>query len=987
MRLPVLNDARAHTSAPRFDPHALERDLRREVRGEVRFDTATRGAYSTDGSNYRRVPACVVIPKAYEDVEATIGACLRHGVPLVSRGGGTSLDGQCVTHGVVIDYSKYLCSILDIDPSSKTARVQPGVVHDSLNGRTIKDHDLAFGPDPSTHTHCTFGGMIGNNSCGIHSIIAGRTSDNVVELDILTGDGVRMRVGATDEATLDAKARMPGREGEVYRDLRALRDRHAAMIRSDYPNIPRRVSGYNLPDLLPENGFHLGRALGGSEGTCVAMLEATVRLVDWPKKRALVVLGYNSVYEAGDHVEEIMAHKPIGLEGIDDKLVRFMKTKGLHPEDIELLPDGHGWLLVEFGGPTRRDAERAANGLMEDLRKRDNPPQMELLDDEAREKRIWEVRESGLGATAFVPGMADTWPGWEDAAVPPRRVGEYLRKFRKLLNEFSYDCALYGHFGQGCIHCRINFDLVTPEGIAKYHEFVRRAAQLVVSVGGSLSAEHGDGLSKSELLTTMFGEEMVGAFREFKRVWDPACIMNPGKIVDAPNVTADLRLGAHYRPRELTTTMTFPGGSPTFERAAVRCVGVGKCRRREDVFMCPSYIATQEEIHTTRGRARLLFEMVRGDYIESGWRSEAVHESLDLCLACKGCKKECPVSVDMASYKAEFLHHHYGKRLRPRQYYAMGFIGALADVASVAPGIANWSASAPGVSSALKWLAGIDPGRRFPTFADRTFRRWFSSRERDDRTHDGAERERVLLVPDAFNDHFFPDTLIAATRVLEAFGYRVEIPPWRYPAIRPMIHYGFLDIAQKRLRWLVERLDEYASEGISIVGTEPSTMAVLRDETERFFPKDPRVARLCDSARLLSEFLADHCLDRLPQAGGTCVFHAHCHQKAVLDADKARKVLKHIGFDVAEPDPGCCGMAGSFGFERKHAALSRKIGEMSLFPRVREAKESEPVIIEGFSCREQIKQDTNRVPQHFAEVVAGLLEQSGRLTPRSSAAR
>lgn len=975
MKLPLVEQPLG--SAGQVDVRALEHDLCKSVEGEVRFDAASRAAYSTDASNYRRVPSAVVVPKTTDDVVAAVAACRQHGMPLVARGGGTSLDGQCVTHGLVLDCSKYLNKIIDVDPDARTARVQPGLVLDTLNKRTIPDHDLAYGPDPSTHSHCTFGGMLGNNSCGVHSILAGRTSDNVVSMEVLTSDGHRLTVGRTDPAEFDRRIAAGGREGELFARIRTLRDHYASQIRDRFPNIPRRVSGYNLPDLLEDNECNLARALVGSEGTLVTILEATIRLVRWPKKRALLVLGYPSVFEAGDHVPEIMEARPMGLEGLDDRLAEFMKLKHLHDQDIKLMPDGHGWLLVEFGGPTRKDAEDRARQLMDRLKQAKNPPQMELIDSEEREEKIWQVRESGLGATAFVPGMKDTWPGWEDAAVPPEHVGSYLRDFRALLDDFGYDCALYGHFGQGCIHCRINFDLVTPHGLDHYRAFVHRAAELCVRHGGSLSAEHGDALSKSELLPIMFGDEIMQAFKDFKAIWDPTNLFNPGKIVDAPSLIDDLRLGGDFEPRRMRTHFNYEdSGRSSFERASIRCVGVGKCRRRDDVFMCPSYQATQEEIHTTRGRARLLFEMTRGDFITDGWRSDAVRESLDLCLACKGCKKECPVSVDMATYKSEFLAHYYHARLRPRDFYAMGNIGLAARIASIAPRIANWFGSAPVVGPATKWLAGIAPSRDVPKFARHTFRHWFAQQPPTDNGYRGD----VLLIPDAFNDHFFPESLQAATHVLESLGYVVRVPRRRYPAIRPLIHYGFLERARRHLRHVIDRLDELAQHEIPIVGLEPSTVAVIRDEANSFFPSDPAVRRVQQQTRLLSELLCDHHLDELPEVGGPCIWHAHCHEKAVLEASAARKVLEHMGCDVHEPEKGCCGMAGSFGFERSHVDLSRQIGEMNLFPAVRNAGTDTPIIIQGFSCREQIAQDTARRPVHFAEFVWDAMQRAGAAT-------
>ncbi len=671
-----------------IDAKGLADELRRAVRGEVRFDAGSRALYSTDGSNYRQVPIGVVLPRDENDVLQTIAACRRFGAPVLSRGGGTSLAGQCCNAAVVMDFSKYMNRIVDLDPRAKRARVQPGVVLDWLRD-AAEDHHLTFGPDPATHNHCTLGGMIGNNSCGVHSVMAGKTDDNVEELDILLYDGTRMRVGATSEHELERFIREGRRKGEIFAKLRALRDRYAGEIRRRYPDIPRRVSGYNLPWLLPEHGFHVARALVGSESTCVTVLEATVRLVDSPPARSLLVLGYPDVYTAGDHIADVMSFHPIACEGLDDVLVDDMKKKHLHPADVRLLPDGGGWLLVEFGGETREESDAAARPLMEALKGKRDAPSMKLFDDPEEERIIWEVRKSGLGATARVPGKKDTWEGWEDSAVPPDKVGQYLRKLRQLFQKYGYECALYGHFGQGCIHTRIDFDLVTKEGIEKYHSFIHEAADLVVGLGGSLSGEHGDGQSRGELLPKMFGQDLMQAFREFKSIWDPDWKMNPGKLIDASRADENLRLGAHYRPPESKTHFAFLEDSGSFARVSTRCVGVGECRRQHGGTMCPSYRATMEEEHSTRGRAHLLFEMLEGDPLTEGWRSEAVRDALDLCLACKGCKHDCPLNVDMATYKAEFLSHYYSKRIRPVHAYSMGLIYWWARLASLAPSLVN----------------------------------------------------------------------------------------------------------------------------------------------------------------------------------------------------------------------------------------------------------------------------------------------------------
>jgi FAD/FMN-containing dehydrogenase len=639
-----------------LDAVALEAALRRHLRGEIRFDKSTRALYATDGSNYRQVPIGVVIPRDKEDVRATVAICRDHRAPLLARGAGTALAGQCCNAAVILDFSKYMASILEIDPARRIARVQPGVVLDNLRAAAEKHH-LTFAPDPATHDRCTLGGMIGNNSCGVHSIMAGKTDDNIEALEILTYRGHRMHVGATSAEDFDRFVAEGGRRAEVYTGLKSLADRYGDQVRRQYPNIPRRVSGYNLNHLLPENGFNVARALVGSEGTCVTILEATCRLVESPPARVLLVIGWPDIFICADHVPQIMEHRPIGLEGFDDIMVNAARRKGVNFDALALLPEGAGWLMVEFGASDIAEAEAQARHLMEVLDRSAISPNMQLFTDPRLARRIWDVRESSLGVTAHVPGQPVFWEGFEDSAVAPEKLGAYLRDLRALMQAFHYGGSFYGHFGHACVHTRIDFDLESAEGVRKFRQFMEEAADLVVRYGGSLSGEHGDGQARGELLPKMFGPELMQAFREFKSLWDPDWKMNPGKLIDSYRLDENLRLGASYDPWEPETHFKFPDDHGSLAAATLRCVGVGKCRRDSGGVMCPSYRVTREEEHSTRGRAHLLWEMTKRDVIKDGWQSEEVKESLDLCLACKGCKSDCPVGVDVATYKAEFLSH------------------------------------------------------------------------------------------------------------------------------------------------------------------------------------------------------------------------------------------------------------------------------------------------------------------------------------------
>ncbi|MDP9474262.1 MAG: FAD-binding protein [Actinomycetota bacterium] len=942
---------------------ALQSELRERVKGEVRFDAGTRAIYAHDSSNYRQTPFGVVIPQDAGDVVATIEVCRKHGAPILPRGCGTSLSGETTNWAVILDTSKYMREILEVNPDEGYARVQPGVVRDQLSDLTQERHGLFFAPDTSTHAYATLGGMIGNNSCGVHSVMAGRTSDNVEELDIVLYDGTRMRVGPTSEEELDRIIAGGGRKGEIYGKLKDLRDRYANLIRERYPQIPRRVSGYNLDDLLPEKGFNVARALTGSEGTLATILEAKVRLVHSPPARSLLVLGYPTVYEAGDHVPEILEHGPIGLEGMDGELIREMKLSGLHPKDIPILPGGKGWLLAEFGGETTEESHGKAQRAMEALQKAENPPDMRLFESADETEKIWGIREDGLGATAYVPQEGEHWPGWEDSAVPPERVGDYLRDLRPLFDKYGYNAALYGHFGDGCIHCRIDFDLKTAEGIDNWRNFMEEAADLVVSYGGSLSGEHGDGQQRAELLPKMYGEELMQAFREFKEIWDPDRKMNPGKVIDAYGMTENLRLGTDYAPREPETHFSYPEDHGSFAHATLRCVGAGKCRDIKSGTMCPSYMATLEEKHTTRGRARILHEMLIGETITDGFKSQEVFDALDLCLSCKGCKGDCPVDVDMATYKAEFLSGYYKGRLRPRYAYTMGLIMLHARIAQYMPRLANFVTHTPVLKDLIKKAGGITTEREMPPFATQTFKAWFE--ERGTRNPEGPP---VVLFPDTFNSYLHPETMKATTEVLEAAGYRIIVPQQPLCCGRPLYDYGMLDTAKVFLDRLVGNLAPYVREGIKVVGAEPSCVATFRDELPNMMPHDEDAKRLSKNTLTLAEFLVEEGYEP-PRLERKAVVHGHCHGEAIMGMSGERKLLEKMGLDFEVLDSGCCGLAGSFGFENEHYDLSMQVGEHKFFPMMRDAGKDTLLIADGFSCKTQLEHGSERRALHVSQVI------------------
>jgi FAD/FMN-containing dehydrogenase/Fe-S oxidoreductase len=953
------------------DPGALERDLRRRVDGEVRFDAGSRGAYSTDASNYRQVPIGVVVPRTVDAGAEAVAVCHQYGAPVVSRGGGTSLAGQGCNAAVVIDWSKYCRGVISVDADAGTCVVEPGIVLDELNEQ-LAPHGLMFGPRPATHDHCTLGGMLGNNSCGATAQAYGKTADNVVRLEILTYDGERFWTGPTSDAEYAAIIAAGGGRSVIYQRLRELIEGCAGLVRERYPRIPRRVSGYNLDSLLPESGFNVARALVGSESTLVTILHAELRLVPSPAARTLVVLGYPDIAAAADATVRVAPHHPEQLEGVDARLIGFERERRMNAKALELLPEGNGWLMVIFAGDSKEEADAKARALLEDLAGTEHEPTVRFYDDPEHEQELADVREVALGATARAPDMPDTWEGWEDSAVPPERLGDYLRDLLKLYDEFGYPgSALYGHFGQGCVHTRIPFDLVTSGGIATFRRFIERAADLVVSYGGSFSGEHGDGQSRAELLPRLFGDDVVDAFARFKAIFDPGNRMNPGKLVAPYKIDENLRLGTGWAPRDYDTYFGYPDDNGQFERAVMRCVGVGKCRHGDGGVMCPSYMVTREEENSTRGRSRLLFEMLEGHAdspVTAGWRSTEVRDALDLCLACKGCKRDCPTGVDMATMKAEFMAHHYQGRPRPLSHYSMGWLPAFARLASRAPRLVNALSQAPVLRDMVTTAGGIDRRRRVPLFADQTFQAWHA---RHDPGTAGLRGE-VVLWPDTFTNHLTPAVGQAAVEVLESAGWRVIVPEQPLCCGLTWISTGQLATARRVLRRTVDALAPYLRRGVKVVGLEPSCTAVFRSDARELMPGDRDVQRLRDQTVTLAELLRHHTAGwQPPRIPGRAIAQTHCHQHAIMGYDDDKALLAEAGLDVDVLDAGCCGLAGNFGFEAGHYDVSMACAERVLLPAVRNAPADALVLADGFSCRTQIEQaGTGSTPAHLAEVLA-----------------
>jgi FAD/FMN-containing dehydrogenase/Fe-S oxidoreductase len=974
------------SSTATIDLRGLRRRLEETVVGEVRFDAGAKALYATDASNYRQVPLGVVIPKTLEDVVATHRACHEFGAPVLPRGGGTSLSGETVNFAVVIDVSKYLTGIGDADAQSATVTCQPGVINEKLNEKTGRQIGMIFGPDPSTHSRCTIGGNVGNNSCGIHSVQSQlygpgpRTSDSVEALEVVTYDGERFWVGTREEDELENIIASGGRKGEIYAKLRDLRDRYAASIRERYhpvDQLPRRVSGYNLDELLPERGFNVARALVGTEGTCVSVIQVKFKLTPALLARTLVVVEYDELPDAAQHVPEILEWKPIGLEALDHLLIEDQLHKGEHVSDIEELPrrdrPDAAWLLVQFGADTAEESLDVGHRFVDWLVQQKDYASERIKvvpskQEGGQSQNLWEIREGGLGSTAFPPDGRDHWPGWEDSAVPPERLADYIRDLRRLYAKYDLRGAMYGHFGQGCIHSRISFDLRHADGIRNYRSFLEEAGDLVCSYGGSLSGEHGDGQQRAELLSKQYGEELLDAMREFKRIWDPDWKMNPGKVVDPYRLDEHLKLGTDYNPWRPPVRFSYELDNGDFAHAALRCVGIGKCRVPDaSTVMCPSYMATREEKHSTRGRARMLFEMLQGEVITDGWQSKEVYDALDLCLSCKGCTSDCPVQVDMPTYKAEFLNHHFKspKRWRPRYAYTFGLVDQAARIGSRVPELVNFISRTAGLSHAAKLAAGVARERQIPQFAPVTMQQWF--RQRGGTRNPGGPR--VVLWPDTFNNHFHTEVGVACVEAIESAGWQVVMPPGHVCCGRPLYDYGFLELAERYLHRTLDVLRDEIRRGTPVVGMEPSCLAVFKDELTGMLPHDDDAQRLARNAFHFSEFFQAHHL-QVPPLERKALVWGHCHHKATGGVSPEHELLGRMGLQVEPVSGGCCGLAGSWGFEQGHHEVSLQCGEQALLPAVRDADPETLVIADGFSCKTQIEQGgTGRRALHVAQVM------------------
>jgi FAD/FMN-containing dehydrogenase/Fe-S oxidoreductase len=929
--------------------------LRRADVPELDMTARRRAEYSSDASNYRVVPLVVAFPRHPDEIVAARGVCADLGVPLVTRGGGTSIAGNSLSTGVVLDLSRHLNAVIGVDPSARTAIVEPGAVLDDITAAAAP-HGLRFGPDPSTHSRATIGGAIGNNACGARALRYGRTADNVIALDVVTGSGVRFT------------ARRYGREGvtgaapeaDLLSALGELVSERLVMVRTEFGRFPRQVSGYSLEHLLPENGTDVAKFLVGTEGTLALTLRATVRLVEAPGATAMAVLGYGDMAEAAEAAPAALAFSPVALEGLDSRLVDVVRVRR-GPGAVPDLPRGGGWLFIETAGATVAEAEDAAAKLAGGVDCADS-----AVVSGARAAALWRIREDGAGLGGRTPAGAPAWPGWEDSAVPPDRLPGYLRELRALMAEHGVDGLMYGHFGDGCIHVRIDFPLRSRPRVLR--EFTEAAAKLAAAHGGSASGEHGDGRARGELLKYMYSPAALDTFAAVKRAFDADGVLNPGVIASPARLDADLRVPAAAPMRRgLGLAYAHDGGD--FATAVHRCVGVGKCRADTTAgggVMCPSFLATRDEKDSTRGRARVLQELANGSLV-TGWHAREISEALDLCLSCKGCSADCPAGVDMAAYKAEALYQRYRRWLRPAAHYSLGWLPRWARLASRFPRLGNAALGARPAAAVARRVGGIDQRRSLPRFAAESFRRWFAG-------HRPAHGRPVLLWVDTFTDAFSPGVGQAAVRVLEAAGYSVRITDRPVCCGLTWISTGQLDGARRQLRRTLDSLAPSLDAGVPVVGLEPSCTAVLRGDITELLPGDPRAATLRGSVRTLAELLRATDGWSPPDLSGiTGVAQPHCHHRAVLGWEADAALLAQAGARVKAVG-GCCGLAGNFGVERGHYDVSVAVAQTALLPAVRAAGPDAAVLADGFSCRTQLDQLAGVAGRHLAEVLAAAME-------------
>ena len=963
------------------DNTELGNELKKRLKGQVNFDRMTRALYATDASIYQMDPIGVVFPQDVEDVVNTVTFAASHGIPVLPRGGGTGLAGQTVNHAVVMDFSRNMNHLCEMNAEESWAWVEPGIVLDQLSALGA-GHGLKFAPDPSTTNRGNIGGAIGNNSCGARSIVYGKTLDHVLELDVVLADGSMTSFKELTSAELDAKLTLQNLEGQIYREARRIAQEQQSEIDLRYPKIQRRVSGYNLDEVL-RDPTNMAKVVVGSEGTLVTFTRAKVRMVPRPKSAALAVIHFHSILESFEATVALLDSGASAIEMMDDTIVKQgRKHPGLSKRMGFVEGDPAAMLLVEASGDTPEEAFAGLERISKIIDQRGLGYYTLKVTDPRLQSTIWAIRRDGLGLIMSVDGTAKPLPFVEDTAVPPERLPEYFKRFDELVRDEQTTAAYYGHASVGCLHIRPLVDIKQQDGLDRMVRIAERVSDLVLEFGGSLSGEHGDGIVRGVFTEKMFGPKLYASFREFKHTFDPQGIMNPGKIIDCPPMEENLRFDPTWKPMKLETYFDFSKDGGIAEHLEM-CNGQGACRQTVGGTMCPSFMATRDEENTTRGRANALRSVFSGLVPHKEFTGKRLYEVLDLCLACKGCKSECPSSVDMAKLKYEFLGHYHkehGYSLRDR---LIGKVYKLNPIGNKLAPLLNFALKLPG-RGLVQSLIGIHPKRKIPTFATQTFSNWFKKHQRQigsDPTQ-SPHRGRVILFNDTFMEANNPGVGIAATRLLEQLGFIVETVPRRCCG-RTMMSKGMIDTVKEHARVNVDLFYPYAQAGIPIVGTEPSCLLTLRDEYPDLLPGDSKASTVANQAFLLDEFLiklaeeGDLDLDFQPHEGKV-IFHGHCHQKSAIGIDASVAMLKRVpGVEVETPDTGCCGMAGAFGFEKEHYDVSLAIGERVLFPAVRNNL-GIPIVTTGVSCHQQIEAGTDVKTMHLAEFLAQQLGIANR---------
>ena len=968
-------------------PPDLAEQFRREIEGEVRFDTYSKVLYSTDASVWQIEPIGVVIPKHADDVAAIGRVAARNKVPILPRGGATSLSGQTVGHAVHIDFAKYMHQVLEFNAEEQWVRVQPGVVQDQLNN-CLRPKGFQLGPDTSSSSRATLGGMTGNNSAGSHSIVYGKMIDHVLEVKTVLADGSEATFGPVEKARLESLSRGESLENRLYRELLALGAANKDEILARFPRIIRRVSGYNLDELVANNGsfgagyssqtgpFNMAKVLVGSEGTLAVVSEAKIRAVPLPKKKALLLVHFRSLHESVESVEEILQFEPAAVELMDEFILKQAFSKPEFAAEMGFVDrDANVLMAVEFFGDSATELQSKLDGLKGHLERKSIGFSYVPVIDARRQSSIWNTRKQALGLLMSVMGDKKPIAFVEDPAVPIAKMPAFLRGFQEILETHDAHGGYYGHASVGCLHVRPMIDLKQASEVAKMGRILDEVFALVKQYGGSMSGEHGDGIARGKYNKELFGPEIYQAFRQVKALFDPDNILNPGKVVEAPEPVNDLRWGADYHTIDLKTHLDFSreGG---FARAVEQCNGMGVCRKRDVGTMCPSYHATLDEEHSTRGRANALRAALSGTLPPGEFTSKRMYDVLDLCLECKGCKRECPTNVDMAKIKYEFLAHYYAEHGTPLRARMFAGIGKLNKWGSRFAPLANLTMRLKPVKWALDRFVGIDARRSMPPFAGENFETWFEKRKR---TASSSDKSKVVLFHDCFMTYNYPEVGKAATEVLEKAGFEVLLAE-RTCCGRPMISKGLIEDARQAAEHNVRVLKPYVEQGIPVLGCEPSCLLTLRDDYLDLV-KGPDVKMVAANARLVDEFLVEleraGKLDlRFNEDSKAVLFHGHCHQKAHVGSAPSLEALRLApGLDVTEVNSGCCGMAGSFGFEKEHYELSETIARQRLIPAVEAATPETEVAVTGVSCRQQIGHFTDRKPRHVVEILRDALAQ------------